>query len=856
MVKSAFLLFLTLITYLCDVRSQLSEPGWPESFLVKTKAAAIIPIKVLNAIDTSYLLAEEAQKGIPNRYGIVQQMDIDIKKDGVKTEIQGRGTIWQYKIQSPQAYSLGIHFIKYFLPAEAKVFIYDETLTKIAGAFTSNNNNSESQLAVAEFKGENAIIEYFEPFNPAFSGELIVGSVSQAYKDMLKAAQIRVGINCTEGTNWQDIKHAVCRMTYHDNQYAYYCTGFLVNNVKIDGIPYFQTANHCISTNSMASNLVTYFNYENSTCTSSDATITQTLSGAVLKATNSYSDFTLLQLNEFPPARYYPYYAGWDASTRSPKSGTCIHHPQGTSKCIALDYNAPKSYASTISWTDENNVVTGTTAPNTHWNVVFDDGGIESGSSGSPLFDDNQRAIGQLHGGSSTNCYFGKYSLSWNYSSNNTNQLQHWLDPDNSGTLTLDGIYMTIKPQASFSTELTHVCVGAPVMFTDESKYSPKQWHWKVTPTSYAFVNGANSNSQNPEIIFNNQGNYTISLTVTNINGTDSITKTNYISAGNIQVALSGLAADSIICGCNLIKYPLIASGAKNYDFKLERTDKIDYVVHSDSLYLSLKPAEKKNGSFTSWVEVTGTFGTCIMTDSLRIKIIMPTNDDIENAIRLQPGRNPAYSNFCASVEKHEPHPSTTSCYSDNAWCPSTKPDSVLKNTIWFTFLGPANGKITLDTRGFNDRITVYDAANYSDIVSGNPSSYIILAANDDRSSTDATSLIQNLSVGPYKAYWLQVDGYNGATGNFDIDLLSNSLEVFPNPSNGQFDIIISNADDGIAELRIISQIGQLLYINHLNVTKEANRFSFDLSSYTQGIYILEAKINGTSSKAKLIIVK
>ena len=82
MVKRAFLLFLTLITYLCDVRSQLSEPGWPESFLVKTKAAAIIPIKVLNAIDTSYLLAEEAQKGIPNRYGIVQQMDIDIKKDG------------------------------------------------------------------------------------------------------------------------------------------------------------------------------------------------------------------------------------------------------------------------------------------------------------------------------------------------------------------------------------------------------------------------------------------------------------------------------------------------------------------------------------------------------------------------------------------------------------------------------------------------------------------------------------------------------------------------------------------------------------------------------------------------------
>src|SRR5664279_3624818 len=135
-------------------------------------------------------------------------------------------------------------------------------------------------------------------------------------------------------------------MTFNDSTFLYYCTGFLVNNVKEDGTPYFQTANHCISTNSQAATLVTYFNYENSTCTSSDATTNQTLSGATLKATNSYSDFTLLLLNEYPPASYLPYYAGWDASSRSPQNGTCIHHPEGTPKCIALAYKAPTSYTS------------------------------------------------------------------------------------------------------------------------------------------------------------------------------------------------------------------------------------------------------------------------------------------------------------------------------------------------------------------------------------------------------------------------------------------------------------------------------------------------------------------------------
>jgi PKD repeat protein len=853
MVKRTVFLFLLLTVYLCDTRSQISEPGEPESFQITTKASAIIPEKVLDVIDTGSLLAEEVQRNIPDRYGVVQQLEIDIKKDGVKTSIPGRGTIWQYKIQSQQAYSLGIHFIKYLVPPEAKVFVYDETHSNIAGAFTSNNNNYANQLAIAEFKGENAIIEYFEPLEASFAGELMIGYVSQAYKDILKASTLRVGINCPEGSNWQDVKHAICRMSFHDDKYSYLCSGFLVNNVREDGKPYFQTANHCISDNTMATTLITYFNYENSTCSNSNASTSQTLSGATLKATNSYSDFTLLLLNEFPSAAYFPYYAGWDVSSRSPQSGSCIHHPEGTPKCISLDLSAPKNYPNSLQWVDENNVVTNTTAGNTHWNAVFDDGGIESGSSGSPLFDDNQRAIGQLHGGSATNTYFGKSSVSWNHSASGDQQLKYWLDPDNSGTLAVDGTYMMVKPQASFSTSLTRVCIGTPVIFTDKSKYSPRQWNWKVTPSSFAFVNGSASNSENPQITFNNTGTYTISLTVTNINGTDSVTKTNYIAAGqNISVSLSGITADSIVCGCNLINYPFNASGALNYNFTIERADKIDYVVRADSAYLSLKSVERKNGSFNSWVKVTGTFGTCISTDSALLKVIMPPNDDIANATRLHPGSNNVYSNFCGSVEKNEPQPSTSSCYANNSWCSA----STLKNTIWFTFLGPANGKISLDTHGFNDCIAVYKADSYDNILSGHSSAYQVIAANDDRSTEDATALIENLSVEPFKTYWLQINGFNGATGDVTVDLISNSLELYPNPTNGTFTLVIADENDGVAELKIFSQVGQLFYDNRFEVTKASNRFNFDLSSYDAGMYILEAKINGNTSKAKLIIVK
>jgi PKD repeat protein len=834
------LLFCGLILSFCEVSGQLSVPGIPESFSIRTKKVVDIPVKLLQPIDTSKYLIEDKKRGIPNRYAVVEQMETDIKTAGAKTTIEGKGYIWQYKLTSAQSLSIGISFGKYLLPEGASVFIYNEEHTQIIGAFTERNNNPDQQLTIADFKGENAIIEYFEPLNPVFPGQLSISSVLQAYKSLLNTTTTRVGINCPEGSADQDAKHAVCRMTFHDAYYGYYCTGFLVNNVRKDGTPYFQTANHCISTSTEAATLVTYFNYENSTCSGSDASLTQTLSGSVLKATSSYSDFTLLLLNEYPPASYQAYYAGWDASSRAPQNGTCIHHPAGTPKCIALDYNPPVSYAKSMQWTDDNNVVISTTVPNSHWEIQNDVGATEGGSSGSPLFDDNLHVIGQLHGGSDLYDFHGKFSLSWNHNSSASAQLQTWLDPDNTGTLKLDGIYSNMKPKAAFSAALTQICQGSTIKLTNNSQYNPVSWKWNIFPSTFKFQNGTSANSQNPLVTFDSIGNYTISLAVANTNGTDSTTKTNYINVGDIVVKLSKIASDSIVCGCNFIKYPLGASGASSYVFSTERPDKMTYTVSSDSIFLSLRSEEKKNGSFNSWIRVTGTQGNCVSTDSLQLIISMPTNDDVENAIRLEPGRNKTFSNKCASVETNEPVASF----------------STLKNTIWFTFRAPSNGLISIDTHGFNDRIAVYDAGTSSDLLSGTRSSYKMIASNDDRSSLDKTSLISNLTVDPYKQYWLQIDGSDGSTGECTIDLLSNSMEVFPNPSNGEFNVIISNAEDGNAEVKIASLTGQILYTYNLPVTKENNRFAFNLSSYPAGLYVILAKINGSTMQTKIMLVK
>jgi PKD repeat protein len=81
-------------------------------------------------------------------------------------------------------------------------------------------------------------------------------------------------------------------------------------------------------------------------------------------------------------------------------------------------------------------------------------------------------------------------------------------------------------PIADFIASNTNVCVGSTVTFTDLSSYSPTTWSWN-------FGGGGTPNTssvQNPSIVFNTPGTYTVTLTATNANGSDTETKTAYIT--------------------------------------------------------------------------------------------------------------------------------------------------------------------------------------------------------------------------------------------------------------------------------------------------------------------------------------
>lgn len=843
------LLFILFAFQSGNLFSQISDQSTPASFGFSTKTAQIIPKIQLDSVNVAAQKNMDTQRGIPNRYGVVEEVSIDIREKGAKSQV-GNMNIWRYEISCPDAVSLGIFFQTYELPEGAAVYLYNPEKDKVRGGFTNTNNKANGKLAIADFPGNHLIIEYDEPIDAAWQGGLVIGSVSKAYKEFQSnAARSRVQINCPEGADWQHEKRAVCRMTFRDGMSYYYCTGALINNVREDGTPYFLTANHCINSESSAQTLVTYFNYENSTCTSNDASEAQTLSGADLIAHNSYSDFSLLELTVSPPDSYSPYYAGWNAKGDQPTSGTCIHHPQGEAKCIAIDYEPLSGNDYQVQWDD--NTISGLY---THWEVFYDVGTDESGSSGGPLFDQNKRIVGQLHGGDDVSSLFGKFSLSWNYSSDVRKQLKNWLDPDNTRTLQLDGVDYNSPPIAYFSTDATIACLNTTVSLIDSSKYFPTAWLWKIEPSGYEFIDGTDQHSENPKIQFTKEGSYSISLITSNDNGSDTASYPNLIVAtSQLPVAFQDLPDEMDICGSELADYEMVAEGANNYTFSITASDNFNTNINGNILTLNLKDNVRQYGSFDTYVKVIGSHGDCSASDSVLLHVLMPPNDDIQYAAALKLGQNATFNNQCGTAETNEPNPPTASCDLADNWCPPTPGTTTIDNSIWFTFQGTSNGKISIQTKGFDTQIAVYEASSASDLLSGNSSNYTLLAANDNTDHGDEAA-IENLPVELGKTYYLQVDGNDGAYGDLTINLLSNTIEVYPNPSNDIFHLTVSSFNGGEAQLAVFSLTGQQILTKTVVISQDASTVDLDLSGHPAGLYLFRAVINGMVMSKKLIL--
>jgi PKD repeat protein len=792
------LLMSFLLALSCSLTAQVSEGGLPPSYKLQgAKSTASIATHTIPELDTAQLMEYNRENNLPLRYGVINEVNLDLRSEASVTVMPDGGTIWQYRINSPYGKSVQVIFKTYFIPEKAELYLYDENYENIAGAYTVSNMTGDLTFVTADFPGNHVIIEYYEPADVKFKGQLIIGWIGQSYIDVFENKSRNVDangyipVNCDEGIEFQDQKHSVCKYSFNDNTYSYLCSGALINNTRNDGTPYFLTANHCVNTQQEASTVVAYFNYEDASCSYIVPYTSQTLTGATLMTTGKSSDYTLLEFNNPVPSSYQPYFAGWDISESAPLNSVCIHHPNGEKKKIAVDNDPAVSYDKSITWED------GTITPaNSHWQVDFDEGVTYSGSSGGPLFDQNKNIVGQLHGGNATD-YFGKLGYSWLQPNITLATLQSFLDPDNSGATFHRGYYPADNlPDPQFVSDFTSVCINSPVLIKGFSAFEPLTWEWSFLPGKIEYYNGTDATSKSPFVAFKMSGTYDITLTVTNSQGTNKLNINDFIVAGSslaLETYPSGLTDSCISTFHGMF---LQAYGADAYLWSLSAaSDDYFYIVNNTANPVEIRLIDGVQLTQSTDIEIslTGIQGTCESLLNTIIPLEAQTNDDIINAIELKIGANGPFSNKCATIEPGEPVPPYVSCTGQLSWCDEYGTGkNIVENSVWFFFNSSANQEMSLYSVGMDNEIAVYRAATWQDVLSGN---YELIAANDDYTDTDYNPKISSMNVMAGQKYWVQVDGSGGGvTGTFyltlnvlssvnDMEMTGDEIKVYPQPA-------------------------------------------------------------------------
>lgn len=527
------------------------------------------------AVDRAKALAQDVGKPKSARLRYAVRRDIhDVSivagnaSAGEWRDLPGGMALWRLPVHVDRALSLDFGFDNFFLPPGAQLFVSNASHQR--GPYTDADNPRSGHFWTPILSGDHALIEVLLAQNMREYLRLQLTAVHAGYRDIFAPASraksyfdpstgsgaCNLDTICTQGDSWRNEIKAEAVLASAGE----FCSGQLLNDTRGDNAPLMSTANHCMSTQSDADSLIVYWKYESPTCrevgSTANAAPIQTndaiaqVGGATLLATYQAADFTLMQLNQAPPAAANAYWNGWDRSDTPFTGGAVLHHAQSDAKRISIA-------AGNVSIDDINYGQQDIPGVH-HWHVDhYSAGTTESGSSGSGLIDANHHLRGVLSGGSA-DCsapdgddFYGRLSTAWNGGGTPASRMRDWLDPLGTQPQSITGSSGCSVALVTLKTSANPARAGDRIELIATAAGS-------LAPYTYAFdvdgdgvADSVASNSASVTTIYPGAYSGNVGVTVTDAAGcTGSVSRALIVQAQDVRFSGTGFTnSDSLLCG-------------------------------------------------------------------------------------------------------------------------------------------------------------------------------------------------------------------------------------------------------------------------------------------------------------------
>ena len=330
-------------------------------------------------------------------------------------------------------------------------------------------------------------------------------------------------------------------------------------------------------------------------------------------ATTSYVRYSY----EFTPAEDGIYYVGFHTQKPAEEKSYAVFiddvaFQQAASK-PDIEFTASKLKPNTYETvTFKNETKTGSTAPVTAYKWIFSPTTVNF-MNGTTDVSENPRVIFNAQ---------DTYSVTLQA----TNSIGE-------STLTKTGYIVAANTpaKASFTTSKTSVFEKEVVKFTDTSTGNPAPtgWQWTITPNeNFEFQNGTSATTKNIDVKFNKKGSYTITLTATSLNNSNTSAPTNIV-VNTYYEAVTELTSsyDNATKDLKLTwKRPLILPGYTE-NFEYGGTKPSDFTFQDE------------DGNTANWImsksaSKTGTYGAASYSFSLTLGAYNVDNWMITGKIR------------------------------------------------------------------------------------------------------------------------------------------------------------------------------------------------------------------------------